>query len=129
MWLTVFCRPESKEKYKNPSTSENHFYNMSTSCTCHPFLTSTCIASVEENQCVSFPSLVQYNHLTTLPLSDKTVSAIWKKAFPRHIRSHGYPTWLSFQDMFDSAETKAMSEARLGVAFLRLIEREDAPGA
>ena len=98
----------------------------STSCTCHPFLTSTCIASVKENQCVSFPSLVQYNHLTTLPLSDKTVSAIWKKAFPRHIRSHGYPTWLSFQDMFDSAETKAMSEARLGVAFLRLIEREDA---
>jgi len=91
------------------------------SCTCHPWLLNGhCVASSEHQACVSFSSLLKYNHLEVVPLSDAVVKGIWKKAFPRHSTTGHYPSWKRFQDMFDDSGTKPMNEARLSVAFMKL---------
>ena len=85
-------------------------------CTCHPFLLAgSCIS--DDEPCVSFPSLIQYNHLDTLPISERVVRRIWQQAFPRYKSKH-YPTWKFLKDMFEDVESKPLSESRLAAAFI-----------
>lgn len=89
-------------------------------CICHPFLLNGQCLSQNEEQCVSFPSLVRYNHLDTLPIAYSTVYKIWCRAFKnKYQTTDSYPSWLHIKDMFEDVDSKAMSEARLAAAFIK----------
>ena len=85
------------------------------SCTCHPFLAQQCLAEAHPT-CVSYASLVMYNHLDSVPIPRPSLKKIWTKAFPNYSMSKDYPVEVMMVDLFYD-EHRASHEAKLSMLF------------
>jgi len=84
-------------------------------CTCHPFLAHQCLAETRPT-CVSYASLVMYNHLDSVPIPRPSLKKIWTKAFPNYSMSKDYPVEVMMVDLFYD-EHRASHEAKLSMLF------------
>jgi hypothetical protein len=92
------------------------------SCTCHPFVAKRCLADGRPT-CVSYASLVTYNHLDTVPIPRVQIKKVWQKAFPLYSINKYYPVELMMVDLFYD-QNRALHEARLTILFEKYVQEE-----
>ena len=123
----VYHRPSTIEQFVSPR-SEVSYHTLTTmnvpSCCCHPFLKNGhCLSSANDEECVSFASLVKYEHLDTVPVPFGAIAKIWKRAFPRHAMEKPYPLYLVVKDLFVD-DNRAQHEAHLALLFQKHTQRD-----
>jgi hypothetical protein len=103
-----------RSAFVQPSSTHRRI-NMA--CTCHRFLYNGQCVSTEDSQCVSFPSLICYNHLDVVPVPRKPLAMLWKRAFPKFKMSVDYPIHVMLCDLFRDTSSRPFHEASLELLF------------
>ena len=86
------------------------------SCACHPFIKKDDCLAEGRSTCVSYASLVTYNHLDTVPIPRTQLKKVWTKAFPQYKICKDYTVDEMMVDLFYD-QRRALHEAKLTILF------------